>query len=362
MKKKAFIAYARADKDMVHRFLPHIKGLEHAGKLKAWYDAEIVAGEKWKAQIIAKLNSSDIVILCLSGKSLGSKIVQNVEMPAAWARQNAGKCIIIPIHLTPCNWQVHEKISELQVIPRSGKAVSEYNDEEEAWKEVTEEIVKAIESMPRHTEPSPSATPRDAQPSRPPQTQIDHDADKSSEHATVSVHSAGAGLAGVDILALFPNHTWKSATTDAQGQAHLLLHSNHLPMTVFAAASDCAACIEYDWVPAEQDLALEMSPLPGGGSVIFPKGTGTLPGLEGQLEPIRDSIRDSHGQTHDRTYLYALTNAINGGQKQPVYFLLGEELHLADADGNERWVRVVYIAGCSALVEYRARPSSAAEK
>ena len=176
---------------------------------------------------------------------------------------------------------------------------------------------------------------------------------ESPVRATITIRSGGAKLPGVDVLALFPNCTWQRATTDAQGQAHLHLHSSHLPMTIFAAASGYAACIEHGWIPAERPFALEMSPLSDGGAVIFPEDTDAVPGLKGRLNPVRDSL--------DRTYLYASNIAINEGRAQPVYFLLGEELRLTDADGNERWVRIIGIAGRSALVEYRAQPSSAAE-
>lgn len=177
--------------------------------------------------------------------------------------------------------------------------------------------------------------------------------EESPVRATITVCDRGAELAEVDILTLFPNCTWQRATTNAQGQAHLRLHSSHLPMTIFAATPGYAACIEHGWIPTERSLALEMSPLPDGGAVIFPENAGAVPGLKGRLSPIRDSL--------DRTYLYASNIAINEGQAQPVYFLLGEELRLTDADGNERWVRIIDIAGRSALVEYRAQPSSAAE-
>lgn len=176
---------------------------------------------------------------------------------------------------------------------------------------------------------------------------------ESPVRATITVRGGGAKLAEVDVLALFPNCTWQHAETDAQGQAHLHLHSSHLPMTVFAAVSGYAACIEHDWIPAERSLTLEMNPLSDGGAVIFPEDADEVPGLKGRLNPVRDSL--------DRTYLYASNIAINEGRAQPVYFLLGEELRLTDADGNEQWVRIIDIAGRSALVEYRAQPSSAAE-
>ena len=125
-------------------------------------------------------------------------------------------------------------------------------------------------------------------------------------------------------------------------------------MTVFAAAPGYAACIKRGWVPTERPLALEMNPLLDGGAVIFPEDMGVLPGLKGQLNPVRDPL--------NRTYLYASNIAINDGQAQPVHFLLGEELRLTDTDGNELWAHIIYIAGRSALVEYRAQPSAAAEK
>lgn len=174
--------------------------------------------------------------------------------------------------------------------------------------------------------------------------------EESPVQPTITVRSAGKELEGAEVLALFPNHTWQRTTTDAQGQAHLRLHSSHLPMTVFAAAPNHGACIERDWVPAERSIALEMNPLSDGGAIIFSEAAGTLPGLKGRLNPVRDSL--------DRTYLYASNLAINQGRAQPVHFLPGEELRLTDADGNERWVRIIAIEGRSALVEYRMRPAA----
>ena len=117
-------------------------------------------------------------------------------------------------------------------------------------------------------------------------------------------------------------------------------------MTVFAAASCYAARLEREWIPEQGALDLEMQCLSEGSSVIFPVRTGYIPGLSGRLNPIRDR--------QDRTYLYASNIAINGGQPQAVHFILGEELHLTDADGREALIRIVDIAGQSTLVEYRS--------
>ena len=158
-------------------------------------------------------------------------------------------------------------------------------------------------------------------------------------------HHCGLPVPGVELLTLFPNNTWKHATTDENGEAQVDLHSTHLPMTVFAASSGYAAHLEHDWVPAQGALTIEMQSLPEGGAVIFPEANGYLPGLSGRLNPKRDS--------HDRNYLYASNIAINEGQQQPVHFMPGEDLRLTDADGRELMVRIIAIMGRSALVEYR---------
>ncbi|MDE0634797.1 MAG: putative DNA binding domain-containing protein [Candidatus Poribacteria bacterium] len=164
--------------------------------------------------------------------------------------------------------------------------------------------------------------------------------------AVILCHHKGAALSGIELLTLFPNKTWKSATTDENGEARIDLHMTHLPMTVFSAASGYAAHLEKNWVPAKERLALEMQSLQDGGSTIFPEATGNIPGLAGRLNPNRD--------TRDRTYLYASNISINEGQPQPVHFSIGEDLHLTDAKGKEFIVRIVEIIGKSVLLEYRS--------
>lgn len=162
----------------------------------------------------------------------------------------------------------------------------------------------------------------------------------------ITVRHQGDPVPGVDLLVLFPNKTWVEATTDGEGEARVRLHTTHLPMTVFAAADGLEATVLYNWRPAERALALELKALQRGGSVIFPEGVGELPGLEGRLNPIRDTL--------DRTYLYASNIAINEGQAQPVQFQLGETLRLTDARGRELLANIYEIVGRSALVEYKA--------
>ena len=168
--------------------------------------------------------------------------------------------------------------------------------------------------------------------------------EQSPARTVVTVWSAGQPLPGTELLALFPNKTWKRGTTDENGEAALNLYTTHLPLTVFASAPGYAAHLEHEWLPGQAALSVELQAIEGG-SVIFAEATGYIPGIKGRLNPIRDS--------HERTYLYAANIAINEGMQQPVHFVPGEDLRLTDADGSELLVRIVAIVGRSVLVEYR---------
>ena len=169
--------------------------------------------------------------------------------------------------------------------------------------------------------------------------------EQSPARTVITVRADGQALTDSDVLTLFPNKTWKRATTDENGEAEVELHTTHLPMTVFVAAPGHNAHVEREWSPSQGSLAVELTTLRDGGSVIFAESTGYLPVVNGRLNPIRDS--------HDRTYLYASNIAINQGKRQPVHFALGEDLRLTDADGREATVRIVEVVGRSALLEYQ---------
>ncbi len=168
--------------------------------------------------------------------------------------------------------------------------------------------------------------------------------DATPDVAIIQCSHFGNPLSIVDLLVLFPNKTWKQATTDENGDALVNLHATHLPMTVFATAFGFAAHFEQDWVPAKRGLKIEMQTLAEGGSVFFSEAEGTLPGLSGKLNLVHD--------IYDRTSLYASNIAINEGQPQPVHFVPGDNLHLTDADGKELMIRIIAIVGRSILIEY----------
>ncbi len=164
--------------------------------------------------------------------------------------------------------------------------------------------------------------------------------------STISVQAGGVPLDGVDVLALFPNKTWQRAITNEIGEATFNLYTTSLPMTVFAAKQGYSGELIQKWLPNQEGQIIEIVHMPSGGSVIFPNGTGHIPGLHGRLNPILD--------TSDRTYLYADNIAIEEGKQQPVTFRPNVPIKLADAYGTELSLTIHSIIGRSSLLEYNS--------
>ena len=162
----------------------------------------------------------------------------------------------------------------------------------------------------------------------------------------VSVTAQGRPLAGATVLALYPNKTWMREETDTLGRVRFGFHSE-LPITVYCAAPEQRARVERGWRPPDA-LEIELKALPNGGSMVIPERTGHLPGLEGRLNPILDSL--------DRMYLYAANVAVDGGRQQPARFKLNEAMRLTDVHGAEWMVRFVEMMGNSSVLEYEPPP------
>ena len=160
----------------------------------------------------------------------------------------------------------------------------------------------------------------------------------------IYVVAGGQPLAGAQVVALYPNKTWMEERTDTFGRVAFGFHAE-LPITVFCAAPGHAAQVERNWHPPEP-LSMELEPLPKGGSILFPEGTGHIPRLTGRLNPILDP--------HDRMYLHASNISIDEGKQQPVHFKLNQPLRLTDASGYECIVRIVEMIGKTALLEHEA--------
>ncbi len=134
-KLKAFVSYSHADDGLKDEFLKHLRPLQRLGLLENWNDRNIKPGDEFDKTISNELDSSDIVFLLVSVDFINSKYCYEVELERAVQRHKENKSRVIPIILRSCLWE-HSLFGGLLALPRDGKAVRTYPDQDTAFKEI----------------------------------------------------------------------------------------------------------------------------------------------------------------------------------------------------------------------------------
>lgn len=168
---------------------------------------------------------------------------------------------------------------------------------------------------------------------------------RSTDMMASVVDDSGRPASGANVLAVGRNGTYVAAVADEKGVATLRLPARRL-VTVFAAQLALVPGFFPDHDPAN-DLDVSLPCAEGVGSVIFEAGTGSVPGISGRLNPVRDT-----GGQVDRYYLYADNISINDQSHQPYPFDLGQPLTLEDALGSRAVITIISVIGRSSLVRF----------
>jgi len=142
---KAFISYSHRDSPFLERLHTHLATLKREGKVKAWYDRDILAGGEINAEISGQLESCELFLALVSPDFLASNYCYEQEMQKAIELHDAGKSRIISIIVEPCDWQ-STPLKRFKAVPRDGKPVSEWQNHNTAFLDVVTELRRIAES------------------------------------------------------------------------------------------------------------------------------------------------------------------------------------------------------------------------
>jgi hypothetical protein len=159
---KAFISYSPRDEKALERLHTHLATLRREGKITAWYDREILAGEDIDSAIGSNLTGSAIFLALVSPDFLNSNYCYEQEMAKALERHAKGTIRVIPVILEPCDWK-STPLGKLKALPKDGKPISTWINENIAYLDVVIEL-RRISSEQRKREQGGSSED-DASPS-----------------------------------------------------------------------------------------------------------------------------------------------------------------------------------------------------
>src|SRR5450759_5346236 len=154
-----FISYAHKDEPLRKQLETHLSLLQRQGLISTWQDRRIMAGTDWAQAIDEHLNSASIILLLISANFLASDYCSGVEMQRALDRDKAGQARVIPIIVRPCD-KKGAPFAHLQALPKDARAITAWNNRDEAWTDVIAGIRRVIEALPPlAVRTSPAALP-----------------------------------------------------------------------------------------------------------------------------------------------------------------------------------------------------------
>ena len=145
---KFFVSYSHRDEGTLERLKTHLSPLLREGRIEAWYDREIRAGEEIDGEISAQLESCDVFLLLISADFLKSDYCMETEMTRAMQRHDEGSARVIPIIVEDCYWK-SSPFQKLKALPKDGKPISKWTNENTAYLNVVEEVVRILDDIGR---------------------------------------------------------------------------------------------------------------------------------------------------------------------------------------------------------------------
>jgi len=102
-----FISYSHKDRDWCDRLASQLMGLDGDVVTDIWYDPRIAPGSDYDAEILKRLENSDIIIVLISESFLGARFAP-FEVKRALELKEQNQCVIVPVLLRHC---VYKKLN-----------------------------------------------------------------------------------------------------------------------------------------------------------------------------------------------------------------------------------------------------------
>jgi hypothetical protein len=151
---KAFISYSHKDESYLQKLQTALAQIQRQGILQNWTDHNVEAGDRFHQKINDELNASELFIALLSPDYIASNYCYEKEFQQAQQLEKEHKIKIIPVICRPCDWK-NTPFAELNALPKNGKPISDWQNEDTAFFNITEMLRFLIQ---KPTNPSTSMT------------------------------------------------------------------------------------------------------------------------------------------------------------------------------------------------------------
>jgi hypothetical protein len=117
---QVFISYSHADKAWLDRLLRHLKPVLRREPTAVWWDVNIMAGQRWRAEIDKALASANVGVLLVSANFLHSDFIADNELPYLLGAAKERGVKLLAVLLSNCLYD-EVGLSEIQFVNPTSK-------------------------------------------------------------------------------------------------------------------------------------------------------------------------------------------------------------------------------------------------
>lgn len=143
---RAFISYSHRDTNALERLHVHLAALRREGRIEAWFDREILAGDVLDDEIERELEAADLFLLLVSPDFIASDYCVEREMQRAMERHDAKTARVVSIIVEPCDWASMQPLCRLKALPKDGNPISEWANANTAYLDVVQELRRIVDA------------------------------------------------------------------------------------------------------------------------------------------------------------------------------------------------------------------------
>jgi chorismate mutase len=141
---KVFCSYSHEDEHYLEVLKTWLVGLERDGLIEQWHDRMISAGGEWEEAIAEHLQTSAMVLLLITPDFMASQYIYEKELSRAVEKHRRGEARVIPIIVRPSPPLKGTPFGKLQALPKDGKPITTWPNQDEAWLDILTGIQQAV--------------------------------------------------------------------------------------------------------------------------------------------------------------------------------------------------------------------------
>jgi hypothetical protein len=130
------------DTHCAQKLAMHLANFQHSGLADVWHRGLLLPGHD-KSQVTEKIGEADLVLAILSADFFASENIVQAELPALMAAHFEKNTFIAPVLHRDCDVE-NSPLRRFALLPPEGKAISRWDNEDEALRRVVDEIKRFI--------------------------------------------------------------------------------------------------------------------------------------------------------------------------------------------------------------------------